>query len=83
MRGIGHRAGDQALLALIALCLPAFLVSAWVETTVAKWMVPADRKPRCARWSVEANLASYLMIEGVLVTLYVAIALWRRWGWIS
>ncbi|HET7292003.1 MAG TPA: hypothetical protein VFM88_06240 [Vicinamibacteria bacterium] len=82
LRSIGHPAGDSALFALIELCVPCFLVSVWVEMRVARWLVPADRRTRCRRWSVEANMASYLMIAGVLLALLTAIELWRRRGWI-
>lgn len=37
------------------------------------------RKVR-GRWSLEANLASYLMMECVLVVLAIAVAIWRRQG---
>lgn len=82
LRSIGHPAGDSALVALIVLCIPCFLVSVWVEMLVARRVVPVDRRTRCLRWAVEANLASYVIIEGVLLTLLAAIEIWRARGWI-
>lgn len=83
LRSIGHPAGDSALVALIVLCIPCFLVSVWVEMLVARRVVPVDRRTRCLRWAVEANLASYVIIEGVLLTLLAAIETWRARGWIQ
>jgi len=81
LRGIGHpHGGDGTLAALMLLCLPCFLLSAWVETHVARWLVPPDRRQWCGRWSLEANLASYVMMECVLVVLAIAVAMWRRQG---
>jgi len=81
LRGIGDpRTGDDALITLMLLCVPCFLVSVWTETRVARWLVPVELRPRCARWSFQANLASYAMIEGVLIVLFAAITLWRRQG---
>jgi hypothetical protein len=82
MRSIWHPAGDRSLMALMALGLPCFLVSVWVEALVARRLVPEDRRVSCRRWSVEANLASYLMIEGVLLASLGAIEAWRVRGWI-
>jgi hypothetical protein len=80
LRGIGHPAGDSALVALMLLGVPCFVVSVWVERHVARWLVPADRRPRCGRWSLEANIASYMLIEGVLIALFTAITVWRSQG---
>ncbi|HET7292757.1 MAG TPA: hypothetical protein VFM88_10050 [Vicinamibacteria bacterium] len=82
LRSIGHPAGDSALLALIELAVPCFFVSVWVELLVAERLVPPDRRSSCRRWSLEANLASYLAIEGVLLALYASVGIWRSRGWI-
>ncbi len=63
----GLRRSDEALKVLMVLCVPLCLLSIWIEASVARYLLPLDRRPRALRWAVEANLASYAMIVVVLL----------------
>ena len=56
----------------MALCIPFFALSAAIEFMVARRVIATEHEARTFRWTIEANIVSYIMIEAVLlVTLFM------------
>jgi hypothetical protein len=66
--GVGKLERDASL--LLVFCVPALALSAWIEARVAAALLRKTHTlKQCARWSIEANLASYAMIAVVLLLI--------------
>ena len=59
--------------AALALCVPFFFVSVWMEGSVVRRFAPESVSDRAFRWSWRANLATYVPIGvGLLVAVCIA-----------
>jgi len=75
---IGPSGGGWVVAAAsLALCVPCFFASVYVERWVARKMVAPELHPRIDSWSWRANLISYSGIVLMLIIL-IAVSLLRR-----
>ena len=58
---------DDQILALMALCIPFFVLSVLIEFLVASRVISKQHDTLTFRWAMEANIVSYIMIEAVLL----------------
>jgi hypothetical protein len=77
------RQRDENTVALMALCLPFFVLSVVIEYAVARRLIPVNYQSRVWRWAMEANVVSYIMIEAVLLMTLWSIRSARSQGLIS
>ena len=83
-RSLGNgRQSDESTVALMALCIPFFVLSVVIEFAVARRLIPLNYQPRVWRWAIEANLVSYVLIEAVLLITLLSIKWARNQGLIT